>query len=204
MPIKVFVDTYVKKCDLKTLNTAFKLGYRILVCEEISEQLVSNENVRIAKKIVISSESTEDLKKQLWRINHKKYFITVEPLSIEVARWSAHDTRIDSIIITPRNIELFDKKQIGIMKHYSKPLEVTLPVLLNEGKAGSLLYRRLRLFASRKIPLIASSMASNWFELIPPYSYIALLETQFDIPRNHAYTSISLTPRVVLSRKEVV
>jgi len=52
----------VKKCDLKTLNTAFKLGYRILVCEEISEQLVSNENVRIVKKIVISSESTEDLK----------------------------------------------------------------------------------------------------------------------------------------------
>jgi len=62
LPIKVFVDTYVKKCDLKTLNTAFKLGYRILVCEEISEQLVSNENVRIVKKIVISSESTEDLK----------------------------------------------------------------------------------------------------------------------------------------------
>jgi ribonuclease P/MRP protein subunit RPP1 len=204
---RVFVDSFVKKCNTHLLNIAWIIGYRALSCEELEvggDLGKSIDSPRVLQKIVISSSSVSEVRNTLARVNYKSMFVTVEPLSMEVARWSTHDTRVDTILITSRNTELFDKKQLGIMKYYSKPLEIPLPHLLGEDRAESALYRRIRLYASSRVPLVISSMATHWHELIHPYSLLKFLRLSYDIPERIGLLAVSDIPWFIISRKEGV
>ncbi|MEM4717245.1 MAG: hypothetical protein QXE81_00610 [Desulfurococcaceae archaeon] len=136
-------------------------------------------------------------------MDYNRMFITVHPLSVETARWCAHDSRVDSILMTPENISLFDKKQLGVMKYYSKPLEVTMKDLLDKVELRELIYRRLKLYISRRLPFILSSRAEKWCDLYPPLSLLKIMLTQYDVPDEISMLAISNIPEMIISRKRI-
>ncbi|MEM1772296.1 MAG: hypothetical protein QXQ71_00515 [Desulfurococcaceae archaeon] len=207
---KIFVDAYVRKCDSRLLETAWIMGYRALVCEEINvpfpnKNYASNSSTtRLIRKVVIRAKDVPELRKKLGEVNYRKRFVTVQPLDIEVARWASHDSRIDSILLTTENIHVFDKKQQNTMKYYSKPLEIPLHILFRgDVELRGVIYRRMQLYAGRRVPVIISSMAEKWNELYPPISIVKLLLTQYDIPERITLNAITHIPWVIISKKEV-
>ena len=188
------------------IKVASSLGYMVLVCENAEGDLKEARephSPRTLQKIVLASNDVNDLKNTLRRVDYKTCFVSVEPLSTQVARWSAHDTRVDSLLLTSRNIDVFDKAQAGIMKYYSKPLEVGISTLLLEGDIGAKVYRRIRLYAFYKVPLIVSSVASAWYELVHPRSIVSLLTISYDLPREYAIQAITSTPYFIVNKKRV-
>lgn len=186
------------------------MGYRALVCEEINVPLSNKDyanNVstsRLIRKVIIKAKDVSELRRKLGEINYKQQFVTVQPLNIEVARWASHDSRIDSILLTTENIHVFDKKQQNIMKYYSKPLEIPLHILFRgDIELRGVIYRRMQLYVGRKVPVIISSTAEEWYELYPPISIVKLLSTQYDIPEKITLNAITHIPWVIISRKEV-
>lgn len=130
--------------------------------------------------------------------------MTVYPTTIETARWASHDTRIDSILMMPENIKIFDKRQASIMKHYAKPLEIPLPPLLySDAESRGMIYRRLNLFVRNKIALLVGSMSVDWIDLVSPISIVKFLSTQYDIPEKVALLALTDIPRKILSSKQV-
>jgi ribonuclease P/MRP protein subunit RPP1 len=201
------VDTYVKTCNEHLLKIARTMGYRVLVCEEIDGALLgknSSLTPMLIKKVIIEAKNVSELRKTLAGINHKQQFITVHPFDKEAARWASHDGRVDSILLTTENINLFDKKQQNVMKYYSKPLEITLRTLISDNlDLRGVIYRRMRSYVSRKAPLIVSSMANKWYELYPPLSIVKFLLTQYDVPEKIGLQAITHVPWFIVSRKEV-
>lgn len=184
------------------------MGYRALVCEEIDKSILSKSGSgstpRLVKKTVIKAKNTQELRRVLGEVNYKQQFVTVQPLDVEVARWASHDSRIDTILLTTENIHVFDKKQLGVMKYYSKPLEIPLNVLVRgDVESRGAIYRRIQLYAGRRVPVIISSMADKWHELYPPISIVKILLTQYDVPEKMSLHAITHAPWMVISRKEV-
>ncbi|MEM2024790.1 MAG: hypothetical protein QXW94_00670 [Desulfurococcaceae archaeon] len=199
---RVFTDIYVKNCTDVLLKNAWRLGYSSILCEGGEFQTAGHTRLRAVKKIIVNAETSSKLKSQLRSIDHGKTFITVHPLSIDVARWSAHDTRVDSILMTPSNMRFFDKKQLSIMKYYAKPLEVHLPYLIHsDSDIRGALYRKLNLFVGGRVALLLGSAAEHWVDMYPPISIIKFLLTQYDIPEDFSRTALTDTPRQVITNK---
>lgn len=203
---RFFIDSYIERCDEKLLILAWRLGYRAVSCLDAS---IKSENDRkglpvVVRKKVISASSVSELKEKLRESDHKSEFITVHPLSIEVARWCAHDGRVDSILVSNDNIQLFDKKQLSVIKYYSKPIEVSMRDLLGDLSMRSALYRRLSLYLSRRAPFILSSRAREWYELYHPISLVRIVSTQYEIPARFILLSITNIPGMILSNKKMV
>jgi len=199
---KVFVDFYIERCDDTLLETARKLGYYALACSNRFISGVKEVSVKTFNKVIVPANYVGELRNALRDINHKNNIVTVHPMSVEVARWASHDGRIDSILMTPENIKVFDKKQASTMKYYSKPLEVRIPDLVHgDSEIRGAIYRRLNLFAKSGVPVIAGTMAREWFELISPVAIIKLLSTQYDIPEKVALRYLTDIPQQVISSK---
>ena len=176
------------------------------MCENVESELKEAKELRsprILRKVVLASNDVSDLKNTLRHVDYRTCFVSVEPLSTQVARWSVHDGRVDSLLLTLRNIDVFDKIQAGTMKYYSKPLEVGISTLLLDGDLGAKVYRRIKLYAFYKVPLIVSSMASVWYELVHPRSIVSLLTTSYDLPREYAIQAITSTPCFIVNKKRV-
>lgn len=202
---RFYIDSYIERCDEKTLAIAWRLGYRVVSCLEASSENRSDRDRLpvVIRKRVISTSSVNELKDLLRSVNSKHEFITIEPLSIEAARWCVHDTRVDSILLSSKNIHLFDKKQLNVAKYYSKPIEIPMKELLSILSMRAILYRRLSLYIGHKAPIIFSSKASHWHELYHPLSLVKILSTLFDIPSRLVLLSITDAPRIILSTKEM-
>lgn len=196
---------YVQRCDRQLLEIALKLGYSTLICSDVSDaysNALGDPNVKVFKKIIITAEKTSELRSALQEIGHKKTFTTIHPVSVETARWAAHDTRVDSILMTPENVKIFDKKQVGVMKYYAKTLEVHLPHLLhNDSELRGMLYRRLNMFVGSRVAFVVGSSAKKWVDLVPPVSLIKFLSTQYDVPEKTALLSLTDIPRQILRSK---
>ena len=202
MVFNVFIDVYVEHCNRTLVEYARKLGYSILACQVIEEQL-NDIPVGIVGKSVITASSVKELKNKLREADYRRNIITIHPLSIEVARWASHDNRVDSILLTGENIEVFDKKQASIMKYYSKPLEILLPLLLHgDHEIRGIINRRLNLFTRSKVGFLIGSKAREWSELYSPFSIIKILSTQYDIPEYISSLALTDIPRQVVSSKE--
>ena len=180
-----------------------------IVCSELSYERESAATksldlyIGVFRKSIITANSVSELRASLREVNSRKFFITVHPMTIQVARWAAHDTRVDSILMTPENLEIFDKKQASIMKYYAKPLEVHLPYLVSgEDRVRGQIYRRLNLFVRRGVALVVGSASEKWGDLVPPFSLIKFLSTQYDIPEKTALLAITNIPRLLLLKKE--
>lgn len=152
----------------------------------------------------MKTHDIRELNTELRGIDHREVFVSVLPYTVETARWASHDTRIDSIVMTTDNIRVFDKRQVSVMKYYSKPLELWLPDLLNPDHGlREAIYRRVNLFTRNKIPLLIGSLAEKWSDLYPPISIIKILTTLYDVPEKHVLLSISDIPNKIISNKGI-
>lgn len=184
------------------LENAWRLGYSGVLCDNYDPNTTKPPRMKVVKKLIIDAENSSKLKSQLKGVNPNSVFITVHPYSTEVARWSAHDTRIDSILMTPNNMKLFDRKQLSVMKYYSKPLEIHLPHLIqSENDVRGALYRRLNLFVRGGSSLLLGSAAEHWTDIYPPISIVKFLSTHYDIPEGFSRVSLTDVPRQIIIRK---
>ncbi len=199
---RVFTDFYVKACDDKLLKVAYRLGYSNVACEELKTSPPQG-GPSVYSKVVIRVGSVAEAKRALASLSYKKYLITLLPEEVEPARWACHDSRVDTILLTPENIEVFDKKQFSTMKYYAKPLELQLKHLVEANESiRSAIYRRLNLAVRYKVGVVVGSGASSWVELVHPYSIVKLLATTYDFPQDLAILSITDIPRQIMTMKE--
>lgn len=195
----MFIDFAVKKCDEKLVKTAGMLGYSVIVGEECNS---GQAGLSVLRKKIIASSSLDKLKRTLKESSGDNLVISVSPQDTASARWSAHDGRIDTLIMSLDNIEVFDKKQFSIMKYYGKPLEIWLSDLRRaDENALAKFYRRVNLALRRKIPIIVGSGASKWYELSHPKSLISLLSLFLEFPETEAILALTNYPHLIISRK---
>jgi len=195
----MFIDIAVKKCDEKLVETARMLGYTIIACEEFSSEKVG---INIARKKTLTPGNLDKLKKSLKELPGSTIVISVVPRDTASARWGAHDSRIDSLVMSLDNVEVFDKKQFSVMKYYGKPLEIWLSDLREADETTlAKVYRRVNLALRRKIPIIVGSGATKWSELAHPRSLTALLSLLLDFPEAEAILALTNHPYLIVSRK---
>jgi ribonuclease P/MRP protein subunit RPP1 len=195
----MFTDLNVKDCGSELLEKATMLGYSALACWGYSDGEVG---IRIVGKKVLAPGSLEELKQTLVKIPTGRAVVSVSPRDTATARWSAHDGRVDTIVMTLENIDVFDKKQFSTMKYYGKPLEIWLSDLRRAGSVQlAKYYRRVNLALRMKIPVITGSGASHWSQLPHPRAAVYLLTLFLDFPEKEALLSLTSHPYSVIAGK---
>jgi len=197
--LKIYIDLWIKSLDSKTAEILRKLGYKAIAVEEERECVA---DLLVITKRVIEANTRKEIKEKLHGIKRKHVLVSVKPLSIEAARMAAHDSRVDTIIIDDTCYKYIDRNQINLMKQHSKPLELPLGRwLAYTPRKRSAIYRRVMYYLFHtKMPLIVTSCAKNWNELLVPRSTIYLLSIAFHIPLSQAVLSLTSYPRELISR----
>jgi len=202
--LKIYFDLWVNKIDDKTINVLKKLGYRaIATTDNVSN--IDDRELKIVSKIVISAKSRSELLDSLRGIKERFKIVSVKPLSVESARTAAHDTRVDTIIIDDETYEYIDKAQINLMKQFRKPLEIPFNkfLALNDS-LKAIIYRRLKYYLyTAKQPLIISSYANNWNEVLIPRCIVYYVSILLGLHVKQALLFITSYPREILIRNGV-
>ncbi len=195
--MRIYIDLWVKKLDDKTLYLFKKLGYKAIAHEGES---IATKDIVVVKKKVVRVSSKSELLEALKGIKRDKVIVSVKPLSIEVARAAAHDSRVDTIIIDRESLKYIDKPQINLMKQFVKPLELPLSSFLKYSPSiRAMIYRRIKYyFFYAKQPIIVSSCAETWNEIMIPKSTIYLLSQLFDLSPKETILFITTYPREIL------
>ncbi|ACL11655.1 ribonuclease P [Desulfurococcus amylolyticus] len=196
----MFIDVNVANCTGDVLEAAGRLYFKFIACNDLREPLETRSLVAIPR-LVLKATSVTELKNMLSTQGGIAY-TAVTPLSLQTARWSTHDSRVNVIIMNDENIEFFDVKQFRAMKTHNKPLEISLKSLLalDDVKRGQA-YRRINLALRMNISLIVGSGAEHWWELYHPRAIISLLKTLYDVPEPVALASITTRPYQIISEK---
>lgn len=198
----MFIDVNIARCDGDVLKHARRLGFKLVACSGV-EQAGFN-GVAVVRRIDAATGDVAELRSILAEHGGSAY-IAVTPLSLRVARWSAHDERIDTIVMTGGNIEFFDKKQFSAMKTYGKPLEVSVGDFLRlDDVKGGQFYRRVNLALRMGIRLVTGSGARWWWELYHPYVIVSMLSSMYDVPRQTALASITAAPLQLMASKKIL
>jgi len=204
---RVFADIHAGVCSKELLDLYYKMGYTHIACLEKhvdSSTLSSNVRVVIVDKVVVNASNVDELKDILRDIEYRRKVVAVHPTTTETARWSVHDTRIDTILITPSNLKVLDKKQLSVMKYYDKPLEVHIPHLLySSSEVKSYFYRRLNMLARFKVGLVLGTSTSSMYELVHPVVVIKAMKTLYDLPEKITLLALTDIPRQIIFRKQV-
>ena len=189
--------------DYKLVDEARRLGYKVVSVEGLDSGKASLPP-NVFSKVVVVSDSISNLKSALAGLKRPKTVVSVVPLNVEVARWVAHDRRVDSIVMTSRNQVLFDKKQASVMKYYDKPLEVPFTEIrgANESSLAGFV-KRLKLMISRKVPIIISSGASGILEYHHPLVVLSFIVKLLDVDYETAKAMLSTNPYKVLTRTAI-
>jgi ribonuclease P/MRP protein subunit RPP1 len=189
--------------DYKLVDEARRLGYKVVSVEGIDSGEASLPP-NVFSKVVVVSDNISHLKSALAGLKRPKTVVSVVPLNVEVARWVAHDKRVDSIVMTSRNQAVFDKKQASVMKYYNKPLEVPFTEIrgANESSLAGFV-KRLKLMISRKVPIIISSGASDILEYHHPLVVLSFIVKLLDVDYEAAKAMLSTNPYKVLTRTAI-
>ncbi|HIE23475.1 MAG TPA: hypothetical protein EYP68_04520 [Candidatus Korarchaeota archaeon] len=140
------------------------------------------------------------------KLSKKKLFLSVAPLTLEMAR-RAVKLRVDSLVLPiNRNRLVFDSV---CAKEFSKrggAVEVRLVDLLKSGRRKllrALRMIRLEIRIARKygIPLLVSSGATKPVEILDPIVMASIAETLLKIPKEAALNSISDYPCSILEKE---
>lgn len=201
---RVFADIHATLCSDEILSMYYKLGYILIACEKFIGRLsdVSERGISVVSKVVIGASDIGDLKEALGRVEYRESVVAVHPESVEVARWAAHDSRVDVILLTPSNIKVFDKKQFNTMKYYGKPLEIRIPHLLySSSEVKSHFYRRLNMLVRFKVGFTLGTSVNSLYELLHPLVAIKALKTLYDVPEKVTLLALTDIPRQIIFRK---
>jgi len=199
----MFIDVGISFCNDEVVELARRLRYSFIAC---LDSRYSSEPVKpkVIPRLVLKAAGVPELRRGLSTVDSLHSYITMVPGSIQVARWSAHDDRVDAVMMTSENMDLFDKKQFNTMRSYGKPLEVSVKDLLSMSDTKrSQAYRRLNLALRIGVKLIVGSGAEEPYELYHPLSIVYILSTMYDVPRPIALASITTIPHQVISGKHI-
>jgi ribonuclease P/MRP protein subunit RPP1 len=177
-----------------------RLGYRIIAAEGLNGATVI-EGVKMLGKIVFEVSGIEEARRLLAGLKKPGVLVGVVPLTVETARWIAHDRRVDTIVMTSKNMSVFDKKQASVMKYYGKPLEVAFTEISKSSEeiVGQFA-RKLRLLLGKNIPVIVSSGAREILEYQHPMVVSSYLAKLLSLDLKTAMSLISLNPYRVVSK----
>lgn len=202
--MRIYIDLWIRVLNDKIVSLLKKLGYKAIAYEgEINTGV--NDLIIVEKKVIRISNKKE-LRNTLRGIKRNKVIVSVIPLSTEVARMAAHDTRVDTIIINYESYKYIDKHQLNLMKIHCKPLELPLSQFLKyKPSIRSMIYRRIKYyFIHTKQPIIVSSYACSWNDILIPKSTVYLLSHLFDINSRQSLLLITTYPREILTRNGVI
>lgn len=194
----MYIDALVASCDMEVIKELESKGYGLALCEGRFD-LAQGHGIKIIGRKTIRASTMGDITKEIDKA--RGLFISVAPGSIQVARWAVNLASVHSIHLSSENLELFDKKQLRMMKRRGKPLEVTLATLLSSPlRTRAMIYRRLVLAVREGILIIVGSGAERPGEVLSPQIVPKILRKAYDIPERIGELSISIYPRLVLSK----
>ncbi len=200
--MKGYIDFWIQSTDIESIaDKAYVLGYNTvcIVDQGFSWRVRKVGNVVFVKKKVVVSDNEKSLKELLRGIKTSYPIVSVKPTGVSAARLAARDGRVDTVVLSPDTIDYIDKTQALMMKRYGKPLEVPINSFLKSNRRiKAMIYRRIYLFYQYSVPIIYSSSASEWNELIHPRGIVSLIKTLFEIDYRHVLLSISDIPRKIL------
>ena len=91
-----------------------------------------------------------------------------------------------------------------MMKRHSKPLEVPVNTLFSVGdRVRAMMYRRIHLFYQYNVPVIYSSSATSWNEILHPKAIVSIVKTLAGVNGKSVLLSITDYPRALLLRNGV-
>lgn len=193
---------WVKKIDDRMIMFLKKMKYNVVVVEDIDiNEPLRKDSILIVKKVVIEARDRNELRNSLRNIKKTKNIVSVKPKGIEAARMAAHDTRVDTIILDSDTVDFLDKQQFSLMKQFNKPLEIPVCILYSslDSSLKSVIYRRIKYYLFyTKQPLIISSRASSWNELMIPKSTTLLVSTIFGVDQRIALSYLTTYAREIL------
>ena len=203
-----YVDLWVNvSSDLDRIASIARLmGYIFIGLEDQGFKWKVREvnNVKFVKRITIEARSEKEIREKVRGIKVYYPIVAVKPLSTQVARFAARDGRVDLVVLDRDTIEYIDKIQAGMMKQFGKPLEVCINCFLKaSSREKGMIFRRIRLFHYYSVPIIYSSGASRWNELIHPKGISALLSTLVDVPKASIVYGLSSIPLEILTKNGV-
>ena len=159
----------------KCIETYILLGYKAACIQGLKHKIIRRDKFVAIRKSVIQSEKQKELKNIIKEEKTRSFIISVIPLSIEVSRFAARDGRVDTVILAPESIRYIDKTEITMLKRFSKPLEIPVNTLLSQPPSiKAMILRRIDLALKYGVPIILSSGAREWNEILSPVSFIAL------------------------------
>jgi len=206
--LKGYVDLWVRVSDEldKIADIAWIMGYKYVGIEDhgYKWKVKVVNRVRFIKRITIEARTEKEIRERVRGIKVEYPIVAVKPLSIQVARFAARDGRIDLVVLDRDTIQYIDKTQAGMMKQYRKPLEVCINCFLKaSSREKGMMFRRLRLFQHYSVPIIYSSGASSWNELIHPHGVTTLVSTLLGIPRSSVIYGLASLPLEILVRNGI-
>ena len=203
--MRIFIDLWINSSDTKLLRFLVKLGYRVAASTEIDKRVLEEEDLLLIRKTVVEASSRSELREKLRGIKNDYVIVSVKPISIDAARMAAHDSRVDTIIVDQDSLKYIDKAQMSLMKQFSKPLEIPFKTFLYASdRVKAMIYRRINYYLYyTKLPLIISSGASHWNELMEPRSTIYLFSKLFNIDEEKVLLYMTSYPREIIVRNGV-
>lgn len=195
-----YIDLWIKSLDPELCRMLHETGYSIIVLEGTYPSVC--EGILVFEKKIVEAASRKELLHKLRNVD-RKYVVSVKPRSVESARVAARDSRVDTIILDEDSVRFMDKHQFNLMKQFVKPLEFSLNTWLRTSlKNRALVHRALFTCIHRYgLPIVVSSGASKWNEVIHPKSAIEFLSSLLNIPPIISNLYVSVYPRDVLVRK---
>lgn len=178
----------------KIIDIASMMGYKVLCVSRdfTRHRFVKQKNVFLVKKRVIAEAGEKNLKEKLRGVKVGYPVVAVIPLDVQAARLAARDGRVDIIVLNKDSLDNIDKTQALMMKQFMKILEVPLNDFLKySNRVKSMIYRRIHMFYYYGIPIVYSSHAKSWNELIHPRSIVGLINSLLGVDKKLIVYSIS-------------
>jgi len=145
----------------------------------------------------------------LSKLSKKGIFLSIKPLSLEMARRVVKLRTNSMVLPTNRNKLVFDSVCAKELLKREGAVEIQLVDLLKSGEKKllrTLRMMRLEVQIARKygIPIIVSSGATRKIELLDPIIMASVAETFLKIPREAALNSISDYPYSLLEKEGLI
>lgn len=187
-------------------DIAYSMGYNVLCLEDrgFGWKVKRYKKLLFVKRRTIEGESEKNLKEELRGIKTSYPIVSVKPLDIQAARLAARDGRVDTIVLDRDSIDFIDRTEALMMKRFGKILEVPVNSFLEStSRTKAMMYRRIHMYYYYGVPIIFSSHARDWNQLIHPRSLIEFLYTLVSIDRRYLAYSISGLCAELLSKNGV-
>ncbi|MEZ0393916.1 MAG: hypothetical protein ABWK00_02570 [Desulfurococcaceae archaeon] len=194
----IFVDAWIRRTEEELLMIAKECGVKAVAAEGLDKPLEEVVGLRIYRKVVFAGD--EKLKEKIRGVKRSPALVSVVPLLENTARWAAHDGRIDTLVLTNENAHIFDRGQLGAMKHYGKPLELAFSSIFNANEAElARLAKVVEEAFSRGLKLVISTAASEPYEYSHPWTMVALVSSLVGTGPEALIESVSANPLRAIS-----